>query len=508
MLTIVANWQDWEELRDYSSLPDGLFSRVAAPAQVPDAGEDCCFRYLAPAGLADDLESLEQADEDKREAFDEFVHSLLGTTAVHLVVVRPEGDKKTLAQVIDFHSQLQEALRRSAGDHRDKECRLVVVLVFCVDFDPRHEQELAQIRQQDGIRRVYLMGNRLESVSQGVLHARHVWPLSVGRLLLVLNTMALVRGFPDGGKRSYAWRTFTLEPKGQAGNTDDDQGPEALRAKLFRKGLRALFEAPPPSAGGIPTLREMELPLPVISAKPTTPDDSADWTCYDPESEWQAVSSAWRNAITGHGMACEQLSPGGESPATTDVWARILETPSALRAMTEVLSRRPEAPTFGASDLPMSLGGLEASQKEVKSLQSFIQTLVRHRSPGMAGWTLVTAVVVLFVVVFTASGIRLLSADTLLPSLVAVVSAFVGSLCACILVISLENRAGDKVVEHSRHQISRWSQAWEYVGRSLSRHRKMAGEYQSFIRRLGFYWQIDTLGKRLREVMELSLIHI
>ncbi|MCX7719456.1 MAG: hypothetical protein N2111_13785 [Candidatus Sumerlaeaceae bacterium] len=502
-VTIVASQSDWEELRDHSSLPVRLFGTVTASGQNDDPGQDCCFRHMAPEDFPKDIQSLHSAPTDKREEFDEFVHSLLGATAVHLVVVRPESDKNTLAEVKKFHSWLRATLQGSDVAHRAQEFRLVLVLVFCVDFDPTHEQELTTIQQQGMVRRVYLMGNRLEAINQSVLHARHVWPVAVGRLLLVLGTWAKGSKFPVGGG-AYAWRTFVLDPYESVQAAEDSENPEALQAKWVKNGFNALF-GENPSNGDNCLSWDLNPYGPKLSDKPPIPKDSPDWINYDPGSAWRTLSKTWRDAITEHGNDSEYLYRLDTASASGSFWASMGERPSAVKNLERVVPDQPTAPADTPPQLPVDTGGLDSSRREADRLNAVFQSLVRHRAPGMAGWTLVIGVVVLFVGVFATSGLRLLAANTLLPSLVAVVSAFAGSVCACLLVIYLEDRAGAKVMERSREQIRSWWGAWEKLAKVLSDRREAAAKYQAFIRRLGCYWQLIHLGKRLRQVLDWAV---
>ena len=149
-LIVLAGQEEWDDLCRRSLLPRQLFGRLGDGA---GSVSDECVRFERVPWV-----KLSSSDgiRDDYERTREFVDSLLGRWAVHLVVVPllPDGTNKADTSVLETALQRQTAVAETilkAAPHRAKEIRFVLVVVCEGPLDESAVESLNRLQETDGV---------------------------------------------------------------------------------------------------------------------------------------------------------------------------------------------------------------------------------------------------------------------------------------------------------------------------------------------------------------------
>jgi len=195
---ISASGGDWDGLIGFSGLPDTFFSRE--PDSSLDADETP-FLFCGEIPL-----NPEELPTDELERLDQLLFACHGGRFLHLHHCTESAEKewKKIKAVSDAWLRLAVERKR----RHESYIRPVMVII---GGDSRLAGEsdfrkllgmLGKGHRELSFRDFYLMSPRLEPSGHEIFHARTVWPISVGRLLLLLSSLPI--GNSVG--QIYGWR--------------------------------------------------------------------------------------------------------------------------------------------------------------------------------------------------------------------------------------------------------------------------------------------------------------
>lgn len=453
---ISAPREDWTRLIDSSGLPPSLFSGQGAAGAAEVGGAPFIFSGELPqdpeALSVDDLEALDQTLFACRDGHFVWLH-------------RCADDYEAEHQRIVRSSQAWSKLVGERKRRFESEIRSTAVIIG-PDSALSSEQEFRVLiekierdRSSLAFRDIYLMSPRLEPVGREVFHARNVWPVSVGRLLLFLSSKP--PGNNPGLVYSWRFREFRHTEPGLLYERLVPGCSDALFDKLRATGQAAALPDWLPAQGGAAMEQEKVAPTGFWHTFPAVSEAERS---ADPDRILQRLETAGA-ADAGKRAASTLERWRHREELLKNFWASLhaqagsaWQTETALQA-----AERPSVAALGAAadaHLEALSGKVSAVEEAGRSLQTgavelavaqswFVQRLFRLAIAVAAGS-------LLGIIFFRAAQLYFGN-----PWMAGVVAAgcFAGALLAAAVFYGLENWRGEEGVKEWRRRKGRYEAA-------------------------------------------------
>jgi hypothetical protein len=449
---VAAKEADWLSLTASSLLPDTMFGRTE------NAEHRGPFLYTGveaddPANLS--VEALEQVD-----------RLLFQHADSHLVVLfRCSG--KTEEDLSRFHAAssswallLEERKRRHGGAIRPA-C-IIIGGDSTAGGESGFREFLAGVRNdlRGGIfRDVFLVSPRLEPGGGDIFHARNIWPVSVGRLLLCLASRR--PGNDAGGIFAWRFREFRHTEPGLLYERLVPACSDALFDKLRAMGQAAVLPDWLPAQGGAAMEQEKVAPtgfwhtFPAVSEAERSADPArildrlASAGAADAKKRSASILERWRHREDALEKFWASLHAQAGSAWQTETALQAAERP-AVAALGAAADAHLEALSAKVSAVEEAGRSLQTGAAELAVAQSwFVQRLFRLAIAVAAGS-------LLGIIFFRAAQLYFGN-----PWMAGVVAAgcFAGALLAAAVFYGLENWRGEEGVKEWRRRKGRYEAA-------------------------------------------------